>query len=59
MVSAPLGMPLKEVEREIIIQTLADTEGNRTQTARILGISRKTLQNKLKEYGITEEKRGV
>jgi two-component system response regulator HydG len=59
MVSVPFGMPLKDVEREVILQTLADTEGNRTQTARILGISRKTLQNKLKEYGIHEEKKGV
>jgi len=59
MVSVPSGMTLRDVEREVIVQTLADTEGNRTQTARILGISRKTLQNKLKEYGIREEKKGV
>ncbi len=52
MVSVPPGMPLKEVEREVILQTLGETGGNRTQTARVLGISRKTLQNKIKEYGI-------
>lgn len=52
MVSVPPGMPLKEVEREVIVQTLEETGGNRTQTARVLGISRKTLQNKIKEYGI-------
>lgn len=59
MVSVPSGMPLKEVEREVILQTLADTDGNRTHTAKMLGISRKTLQNKLKEYGVREDKKGV
>jgi two-component system response regulator HydG len=52
LVSVPQGMTLKEVEKEVIFQTLSDTKGSRTQTARILGISRKTLQNKLKEYSI-------
>lgn len=51
-VSISPGMTLEEVEREVIVQTLQETEGNRTQTAQILGISRKTLQNKLKEYGL-------
>lgn len=59
MVSVPYGMKLKDVEREVILQALADSHGNRTQTARILGISRKTLQNKLKEYGLQAEHRGV
>jgi two-component system response regulator HydG len=58
LVSVPTGMPLKDVEREVILQALADAGGNRTQTARVLGISRKTLQNKLKEYGVREEERG-
>ncbi|NIS60111.1 MAG: response regulator [Proteobacteria bacterium] len=58
-VAVPSGMTLKEVEREVIVQTLEESEGNRTQTARILGISRKTLQNKLKEYGIQEGEKGV
>jgi len=55
----PSGMTLREVEREVILQALDETEGNRTQTARILGISRKTLQNKLKEYRIQEGEKGV
>jgi two-component system, NtrC family, response regulator HydG len=46
------GRSLKEVEREMIIKTLADMNGNRTRTAEMLGISRRTLQLKLKEYGI-------
>ncbi len=50
--SIPPDMTLKEVEKEVIIQTLIDLKGSRTHAARKLGISRKTLQNKLKEYGI-------
>jgi two-component system response regulator HydG len=46
------GRSLKEVEREMILKTLEDMDGNRTRTAGVLGISRRTLQLKLKEYGI-------
>jgi len=44
------GHSLKEMEKDLIYATLAQTEGNRTRAAEILGISRQTLQNKLKEY---------
>lgn len=43
---------LKDVEREAIVRTLRHTGGNRTRTAIFLGITRKTLHNKIKEYGI-------
>ena len=46
------GSTLKEAEKEIILRTLEEIGGNRTHTAKILGISRRTLQLKLKEYGI-------
>jgi two-component system response regulator HydG len=46
------GRSLKEVEKVMILRTLEETGGNRTHAARILGISRRTLQLKLKEYGI-------
>jgi two-component system response regulator HydG len=46
------GRSLKDVEKEMILRTLEETGGNRTHAARILGISRRTLQLKLKEYGI-------
>jgi two-component system response regulator HydG len=36
----------------MILRTLEETGGNRTHAARSLGISRRTLQLKLKEYGI-------
>ncbi len=43
---------LKDVEQQMILRTLSETGGNRTKTAEILGISRRTLQLKLKKYGI-------
>jgi len=45
------GRSLKAVEKEMILRTLEDTNGNRTHAAKILGISRRTLQIKLKDYG--------
>jgi two-component system, NtrC family, response regulator HydG len=50
----PAGMSLDEVERALIVKTLDETGGNRTRAAEILGINRRTLQNKLKQYGINE-----
>ncbi len=47
-----VGISLREAERRLIIWTLENTGGNRTKAAEMLGISRKTLQNKIKEYGI-------
>jgi two-component system response regulator HydG len=46
------GRSLKEMEKEMIIRTLEKTNANRTHASKILGISRRTLQLKLKEYGI-------
>ncbi|MDR2056381.1 MAG: sigma-54 dependent transcriptional regulator [Desulfovibrio sp.] len=43
-------MPLHEVERLMIIKGLEATSGNRTQAAELLGISVRTLRNKLNEY---------
>jgi two-component system response regulator HydG len=48
------GMTIKEMEHELIIKTLEDNDGNRTRTSRVLGITRRTLQHKLKEYGIDQ-----
>jgi len=49
---AAKGRTMREVERDVIVKTLRETDGNRTRAASILGISRRTLQNKIKEYGI-------
>lgn len=53
MISTPQeGLSLKDVEREAIRTTLEQVDGNRSRTARILGIARQTLINKIKEYGL-------
>jgi two-component system response regulator HydG len=43
---------LKEAERAMILKTLKETNGNRSEAARRLQITRKTLLNKLKRYGV-------
>jgi len=43
---------LESIEKEAILTTLEDAEGNKSEAARRLGITRKTLHNKLKGYGI-------
>jgi len=49
-VPLPSGMKLKELEKRFIMQTLHEQNGNRTWTADKLGISVRTLRNKLREY---------
>lgn len=48
---AQLG-PLEQVEMATILRTLDDSEGNKSEAARRLGITRKTLHKKLKKYGV-------
>lgn len=48
---ALVGRTMAEVERGLIIDTLRHTLGNRTHAASILGISIRTLRNKLRQYG--------
>ena len=45
-----VGRTVAEVERDLIIDTLSHCLGNRTHAANILGISIRTLRNKLKLY---------
>ena len=45
-----VGTTVDEAERQLILKTLESTHNNKTKAAEILGISSKTLQNKLKEY---------
>jgi DNA-binding NtrC family response regulator len=49
------GTPLAEVERMLIRQTLTHVTSNREDAAKALGISRRALQYKLKEYGLLSE----
>lgn len=51
----PTDMTLEEVEKTVINATLEDLEGNKTETASKLGISVKTLYNKLEKYSDAEE----
>ena len=46
----PTDLTLADMERELILRKLRQTGGNRTQSARALGISVRTLRNKLAEY---------
>jgi DNA-binding protein Fis len=43
-------LPLKEMEKNVILRALDQTNGNRTHAAELLGISVRTLRNKLTEY---------
>ncbi|MBI2901467.1 MAG: sigma-54-dependent Fis family transcriptional regulator [Planctomycetes bacterium] len=47
-----LGSARAEAERHAIERALRETDGNRTRAAKLLGVSRRTLHNKLNEYGI-------
>jgi DNA-binding NtrC family response regulator len=47
----PIGTTVDAMERELIVQTLQATGNNKTRAAELLGVSLKTLHNKLKEYG--------
>jgi DNA-binding NtrC family response regulator len=49
-VSVTVGTTVDEAEKQLILKTLQSTQNNKTKAAEILGISSKTLQNKLKEY---------
>ena len=56
VITVPLGTPLSVAARELILQTLEYCGGERKRTAEMLGICTKTLYNRLREYGIREER---
>jgi hypothetical protein len=49
-VTFPVGSPLEEIERQMILRTLDKTGNNKTRAAELLEISLKTLHNKLNSY---------
>jgi DNA-binding NtrC family response regulator len=53
----PLGIPLDKVEKEFILASLQRNGGNKARTAEILGISEKTLYNKLNRYAAEARER--
>ena len=46
------GLTLREVEKQLLARTLEATGGNRTRAAMMLGISLRTVRNKIREYGL-------
>ena len=51
-VSVPDGLTLAEIEKRVLEQVLARCQGNRTLTAEKLGLSRRTIQRKIKEHSL-------
>jgi DNA-binding NtrC family response regulator len=47
------GFTLRDMEKELIRSTLQQAEGNKSKTAKILGVARQTLLNKIKEYDLS------
>jgi DNA-binding NtrC family response regulator len=54
-ITVPIGATVGDAEQALILKTLEHTGNNKTRAAEILGISLKTLHNKLKEYGARSE----
>ncbi len=54
--NSPLKVKMEDIsrvtEKQMILDALNRTNQNRTRAAELLGISRRTLQNKIKEYGL-------
>ena len=46
----PIGIAMKELETQFILQTLKHHNGNRTHAAKTLGISLRTLRNRINEF---------
>jgi len=46
------GLSLEEMEKQVISETLQATQGNKSETARKLGINRRTLYKKIEKYGL-------
>jgi DNA-binding NtrC family response regulator len=58
-ISMKSGMTVREMEKQLITQTLQEVNDNRTRAAELLGISIRTLRNKLKEYSLELEEQSV
>ena len=59
MLRVPLGVPLEQVEKDFILASLQKNGGNKARTAEVLGISEKTLYNKLNRWAAEARERGA
>jgi DNA-binding NtrC family response regulator len=59
MLRVPLGIPLDRVEKDYILASLQRNGGNKARTAEVLGISEKTLYNKLNRWAAEARERGA
>ncbi|MEX2527631.1 MAG: sigma-54 dependent transcriptional regulator [Gemmatimonadota bacterium] len=50
----PSGLTVAEMERRLILQTLNETDNNKSEAARRLGLNVRTIRNKLKSYGVDD-----
>lgn len=48
----PIGQTLEEIEKSVVLSTLERNDNNRTKTAEVLGVSRRWLQYRLKDWGV-------
>ncbi len=55
-ISVPIGVPLADANRQLILATLKQCGGVKKATAEMLGISLKTLYNRLEEYDMLDER---
>jgi DNA-binding protein Fis len=46
------GVTLRDMEKQLLERTLEATGGNRTRAAEILGVSLRTVRNKIREFGL-------
>jgi DNA-binding NtrC family response regulator len=51
-IKIPIGVPIDNIEKEVILRTLEAHHGNKTAAAQALGISRRSIYNKLASYGL-------
>ena len=51
-IKLPMGISLEDAEKELITFTLNQNKGNKSKSASVLGIGRKTLHRKIQEYGL-------
>ena len=50
--AVPVGLSLREAEKRLLEATLKATAGNRTRAAELLGVSLRTIRNKIRDYGL-------